>query len=216
MPKKPVCCAYCGGEVADAEREHAIPKCLYPASKAASKVQRITVPSCAVCNRGWSDDEAHFRNVLLIAGTPNAAVNELWTGKTRRSFTKVDGHRRVRDLAQQMVPTNTPEGPGHMIYPARDARFVRVLAKVIRGLAHYHGVATAVPENRVNVETLTVDMPGAVLDTMNYEHRDADIIDYWYQTFDGEPFQSVWLLRFFEKRIFVGRISTSSDAAPTA
>jgi hypothetical protein len=31
-------------------------------------VPRITIPACLECNAGLVDDEAHFRNMMLIAG----------------------------------------------------------------------------------------------------------------------------------------------------
>src|SRR6266571_8484988 len=132
-------CAYCGEHTRKLEREHAIPNCLYPKSRSQSRVQRITVPSCAACNRGWSDDEAHFRNVLLLAGEPNSAVRELWETTTRRSFEDVDGRRRIKDLVEQFVPIRVEGFNRQMIYPARDNRVRRVLKKIVRGLSHFHG-----------------------------------------------------------------------------
>ena len=82
-------CAYCG-EVASTD-DHVVPRALYPPSKVTSRFQRITVDACQACNNGWSNDETHFRNVLLVAGDPNSAVRELWDGKTRRSFTYATG-----------------------------------------------------------------------------------------------------------------------------
>jgi hypothetical protein len=93
-------CAYCGKAATRLEREHVVPRCLYPASKRTSKVQLLTVSACTSCNRSWSDDEAHFRNVLLIAGEPSVAVRELWDIKAWPSFGKSDGERRLRDLAE--------------------------------------------------------------------------------------------------------------------
>lgn len=109
-------------------------RALYPPSKAMGTFRRIKVPACEPCNQGWTDDEPHFRNVLLIAGETNAAVRELWEGKTRRSFTYGDGRRRARDLAALMVPVQTAQGERHMVYPAKDERVMRVVRKVIRGL----------------------------------------------------------------------------------
>jgi len=69
-------CVYCGDEIKKGEREHVFPRCLYPDSKSTSKTQRITVLSCTKCNNGFADDEAHFRNVLTLAGEPNFALKE--------------------------------------------------------------------------------------------------------------------------------------------
>jgi hypothetical protein len=142
-------CAYCGTEAWRLEREHIIPRCLYPESRACSRVQRITVPSRGPCNRGWADDEAHFRNVLLVAGESNVAVQEIWEATTRRSYRKADGRRRLQDLVDRMVPVQVEGLKRWMIYPARDERVLRVLRKIVRGLSHFHGVGSAVPEERV-------------------------------------------------------------------
>lgn len=68
-------CAYCG--VDGATVDHVVSRALYLPSKAASCTPRITVPACAPCNTGWTDDEPHFRNVMMVADEPNAAVREL-------------------------------------------------------------------------------------------------------------------------------------------
>ena len=81
-------CAYCG-ELATTV-DHVVPSALYPPSKAGSRVQRITVDACGRCNGGWSNDEAHFRNVLLMAAGPNPVTIELWRGPTARSFDQPD------------------------------------------------------------------------------------------------------------------------------
>src|SRR4051794_36967109 len=90
-------CAYCGKPDAR-ERDHPIPKELYPSSKATSRIQRIRIYACHGCNNGWASDEAHFRNVMLVSGEPTPIVRELWEGPVRRSFDYRDGRKRARDL----------------------------------------------------------------------------------------------------------------------
>jgi hypothetical protein len=58
------CCAEGGA----ATKDHVVPRALYPSSKPRSTVPRITIPACLECNAGLVDDEAHFRNMMLIAG----------------------------------------------------------------------------------------------------------------------------------------------------
>src|SRR6185369_2011463 len=92
-------CAYCGQLVRRKRgrtRDHVFPASLYPPSKARSRVQRLTVPTCEDCNKSFSDDEAHFRNVIAIAGEPNPAVHEIWAA-VMRSFYQPDGRRRLED-----------------------------------------------------------------------------------------------------------------------
>ena len=206
-------CAYCGASNA-CDHDHVIPRCLYPASKATSKIQRLTVPACEPCNKSWSADEAHFRNVLLLAGEPNDAVHELWNTKTARSFQQVDGKKRLMDLAEMMKPTPTPEGERYIIYPAKDERVLRVVRKVIRGLCHYHKVLTSVPETRVWVDVLKYVVPQAFLDEMPIHHREQDIVEYRFQVLNEEGIHSAWLLTFFERRTFIGIVSMSEEGFP--
>ena len=142
-------CAYCGRGDASLEREHVISKCLYPPSKANSKVQRLTVPACRGCNGSWADDEAHFRNVLLVSGESNDPVTELWNGPAARGFRDVDGLRRLRDLASLLRPVVVDGQPRHMIYPAQDPRVLRVVRKVVRGLSYHHELWAPVSDGRV-------------------------------------------------------------------
>src|SRR5438132_7927812 len=119
-------CAYCGTS-GKMEREHAIPRCLYPRSKAESRVQRILVPSCRRCNAGWSDDEAHFRNVLAIAGETNRPVEDLWASTISRSFREPDGLRRLTDLFAQMKQIEIEGQRRYMINTGTDPRLLRVI-----------------------------------------------------------------------------------------
>lgn len=204
-------CAYCGD--AASTDDHVVPKALYPPSKASSRVQRITVPACEACNRSWSDDEVHFRNVLLIAGESNAPVRELWESKARRSFRYADGSRRLRDLATQMVAVHTKEGERHMVFPGRDERVTRVVRKVIRGLCHHHRVLTAVSDGQVWVNVQQFEVPPAFLDEMTPRHVEEDVFKYRFVVAEEEGIHSCWLLNFYERRPFFGIVFHSEQAA---
>jgi hypothetical protein len=200
-------CAYCGSSVSSKEKEHVVPRCLYPASKSKSKVQRLTIPACSSCNRGWSSDEAHFRNMLLIAGQPNDSVYELWRTTVHRSFHEVDGRSRATDLFLQMVPAEIGGRARHKVYPGKDERVVRVVRKVIRGLCHHHGLATAVPDHAVFADVLVYEVPEALVNDLPLHHRELDIFNYRYSCIDDGQLHSGWLLTFFESRVFVGCVA---------
>jgi hypothetical protein len=102
------------------------------------RVQRITVPACGLCNAGWSDDEAHAKHVLLVAGQSNAPVEELWPSAWRAMTTADDARRRLLDVVAQLVPTVIDGRERHIIYPGRDERVMRVIRKIVRGLCHHH------------------------------------------------------------------------------
>jgi hypothetical protein len=202
-------CAYCGG-LSETEAEHVIPKCFYPPSKATSRVQRITIRACRPCNDGWADDEAHTKHVLLVAGESNAAVQELWPSAWRAMTVAADGRRRLLDLVAQLVPTVIDGRERRVIYPGRDERVMRVIRKIVRGLCHHHGVATAVPDVRVRAEVVDPPPPPELLNHIELHHVERDIIEYWYDDSGEYPaIQSMWFLRFFERRDFLVRVLAS-------
>lgn len=208
---KEIPCAYCGKPVAKCDREHVFPKCLYPPSKGKSKVQRLTIPACRDCNKGWADDEAHFRNVLLLAGKPNAARRELWETTALRSFDEVDGLKRMQDLIARMKPVKVADSEGHMIFPGQDERVMHVVRKIIRGLCYYHNVISPLSDQRIWADVLKYVVPQEFLNQMGYHHREQDIVEYRCQVLNEEGVNSVWLITFFERVTFIGLVSMSED-----
>lgn len=205
----PTACAYCGKTVERAEREHVIPRCLYPKSKAGSRVQRLVVPACSACNSSWSADEAHFRDIVLMSGPKNRPVEELWSTKVRRSFEKVDGHQRLRDIVAQMVPVTVEGQARHKVYPGKDPRVIRVIKKIVRGLCHYHGLRTAVSDKEVRADVMKYQVPPALLEEMPSFHREADIFEYRYSVLNDRDVHSAWLMTFFARTRFMGIVSAS-------
>lgn len=211
---KSIYCAYCGKSVAKRGKDHIFPKCLYPLSKAKSKVQRLKVKSCSNCNGSFADDEAYFRNVLTIAGELNAAQKELWETKVLRSFDEIDGLRRRHDVVSQMKPVNTDTGIRYKIYPGEDDRVIRVVKKVVKGLCCYHKVLTPVSDHRIWVDVLKYAIYPEFLDQMRHHHREQDIAEYRYQVLNEYEIHSIWLITFFEKMTFIGLVSMSEDGFP--
>jgi hypothetical protein len=207
-------CAYCGKQVTKRDKEHVFPKCLYPPSKAKSKVQRLTIPSCRDCNDGWADDEAHFRNVIAIAGEPNAARRELWEANVLRSLDEIDGVRRARDIADRMKSVNTDADIRYKIYPGEDERVIRIVRKAIKELCYYHKVLTPVSDSRIWVDVLKYVIVPKFLDQMSHHHREQDIVEYRYQVLNEHGINSAWLITFFERVPFIGLVSASENGFP--
>lgn len=206
-------CVYCG-KIGQTTKDHAVPRCFYPPSKATSRVQRITIRACHPCNDGWADDEAHTKNVLLVAGESNAAVQELWPSALRAMTVAADGQRRLFDLVAGLVPTVIDGSERHVIYPARDPRVVRVIRKIVRGLCAHHKVATAVPDERVWVNIVDPPPPRELLASVELHHIERDIIEYWYDDDVEHPgLQSLWFLRLFERRDFVALVRRQGFSA---
>jgi len=205
-------CAYCGTLADVMERDHVPPKCLYPASKRAqSNLQLITVPACPACNRGFSDDEAHFRTVMLLAGDPPSdTVQELWH-KAKRSFDQIDGLKRATEIWKMVQPVKVEGEDRFVIFPGDDERVLRVVRKIVRGLAHHHKLDTAIPDDRVRAHTLIYPLPAGLFQPANFMGTDEDICQYCFEQWPDDDIASVWLLKFFEKRIFIACIIRASS-----
>jgi len=205
-------CAYCGNPSDKRDKEHVFPKSLYPPSKANSKVQRLTIPACNKCNNSWADDEAHFRNVLVVAGDPTSpAREELWKSTIDRSFGLIDGFKRMNDSLLQMKPVKHEEQDRHMIFPGNDQKVIRVCKKIIRGLCYYHNIASPISEERVFIDVLKFEFPENLLGEMEYHHRDPDIVEYRFKVVKAENIQSAWLITFFKTVTFIGLVSMSDS-----
>lgn len=205
-------CSYCGERPAT-DNEHVFPRNLYPDSKKDSRVQRLTIPSCNICNNGWSDDEVYFRNLLSLAGKPNEPQNELWGTTIRRSFEKEDGPHRVRELIDSLKPVEHDGEIRHKVYPGQDPRVLRIVRKIVRGLCHYHGVLSPVPEKRIWADVLKYHIQEDFMAEMTYEHREQDVAEYQYQLLCEYGIQSAWLITFFQTVTFIGLVSLSEDGS---
>ena len=188
------------------ERGHVVPKSLYPDSRKTSHLQLITVPECAACNRGWSDDEAHCRTVLLLAGEPNDSVKELRTTKATASFSHKDGRRRVLDIYKRLVPAKVENVDRHMIYPGQDERVIRIIRKIVCGLSHHHGIESQIDPSRVVADVLRYSVPEELWQEGAFHERESDIFRYWFRRYDDEnekDLSSLWILTFFDRRTFI-------------
>jgi hypothetical protein len=202
--RKTAACAYCGRIGCPLEKEHVIPRALYGPSKQFSKVQRITIRACSDCNRGWSKDEPHFRNAMLLAGESNSAVKELWVSKLLPSLEEKDGYSRLLALAQQFVPVVVDGQNRSMIYPHNDRQVTNVLRKIVRGLSSFHGLGDAIPDTHVRILPDIYKLPEDFLPTLTHTHREEDVVQYSFGKGDMDGIRSFWRLTFFERRTFLG------------
>jgi hypothetical protein len=158
--------------------------------------------------------------MLLISGDRTSVVSELWEGPTRRSFTKVDGGKRARDLFVQMVPVHTPQGERHMVYPARDERVLRIVRKVVRGLCHYHKLLSPVLDEQVWADVQKFEIPPEFLTQMTSANVEEDVLQYRFGVIEDPDIHSCWLLRFFARTPFFcivyRRPQTQADRTPEA
>ena len=204
-------CAYCGTIDLPRTRGHVFPRAIYPDSLPNAK--RITVPECDQCKTLWEDAEPHFRNILLTIWNPEAAPTDSRSQKFLRSFDHKDGHRRAKELASLFTPAVVAGQDRSKIYPAKDERFNLVLRRIVRGLTHHHGLATAVPDQCVDCEVMQYLIPPAFEDDFSWHTIAPDFIVYGYTSLADENIQLVRLVRFSKHIVFIGRVrNASSDA----
>jgi hypothetical protein len=208
--KKP--CAYCGKPSDKRDKEHVFPKNLYPPSKAKSKIQRLTIPACNKCNNSWSSDEVHFRNMLVLAGDPTTpAKKELWETTINRSFSQIDGFKRIKDLAAQISTVKFDGQNRHMVYPGNDPRVIRVVRKIIRGLCYHHNIISPLTDKRIFVDVLKFEIPEYFLKEMEFHDRDRDIVEYRFQVLNEQEIHSAWIMTFYQTVTFIGLVSMTTD-----
>ena len=202
-------CAYCGVKVRKPEREHVIPGCLYPTSKESSRIQRVTVKACSKCNHSWEDDEAHFRNVLALAGPPNESRKQVWS-VIKRSLQKEDGARRTEDLYGVLKWIEVAGRERCMVFPGEHERVMRVIKKIVRGLCSYHKIMSPVADEQVKASILTFSLPDIIDEAMIKQHRDSDVVEYKYQVVEQFGINSLWILKFYKVTEFVAAVTTNA------
>jgi hypothetical protein len=117
-------CIYCG--LPADSRDHVPPKLLlerpYPPNL-------LTVPSCARCNQGWSQDEQYVLALLSQIGTSQVLTNKLATGGV------VDRALRRRPLLERRLhdALQTDE-EGRILIAAELDRVHKVVSKIAQGL----------------------------------------------------------------------------------
>jgi hypothetical protein len=200
-------CCYCGKLIKNIEKEHVIPRCLYPKNYDFSNVKMITIPACSECNRSFSDAEAHFRNIFTLISDPNNISRKLFK-KVRKSLYKVDGKKRLTDILNEIAVNG-----GHwIIYPAKDEKVIVILKKIIRGLSCYYDLLYPIREKQVLVNFNKYIIPENFLNEMNYHHQGKDIIEWRYVVMNDKALHSFWLLRFFKKVEFYGFVFISEKS----
>ena len=200
-------CGYCGNSGVPLTKDHVFPANLYPDSLSRSTIQRLPVLSCRKCNAGWSDDEAHFRNVILMCGDPGPLRQDLFQGPMKRSLEQVDGLRRMDELIAKFHPT--PDASQTMIFPGEDPRVLRIVSKSVRGLSHHHRLLSPVHDRQVQVQIVPFALPESFLTQLSYGERDPDVVRYWYTTFEDPDVHSAWLIQYFRTVMFLGRVGRS-------
>lgn len=201
MSSKKSLCTFCNKRKATT-RDHIPPKCLYPESVRPG-LNLITVPSCLECNNELSDDEEHFRNLIVTGGGRNLIVDELFK-KVCRGLERAKSNYKLTDMfaviqKHRLKIKEGKEQERYLIYP--DEAFWRVMSKIGRGL-FYHHMHFPLPSNyRVETKKLEFMVPPGLWNAPDCYHCHPQIFRYGYTPVeDGKRW--LWIINLLETRTF--------------
>ena len=88
-----------------------------------------------------------------------------------------------------------------------------VIRKIIRGLCHYHSIATSVSDKRVWADVLRYQIPPYLKENMKCFNVGTELLEYAYEITNDKKLNvhSSWYLRFYEQREFVAFVALSED-----
>lgn len=217
---KKVVCAYCGRQAEKAEREHVIPKLLFP--KPLPQIM-VTVPACSRCNAEKKDDDEYLRDLLVI-DHENAGVSVL-EGPLKEKMFRAAGRGQsllARDMRDKtcLVPVRTPAGlyAGHALgVPLDSERANRLFSRIVRGL-HFKLYNRRLPDDcAFEVRRIHPQSKQHVVNTL-YQmgvrvSRDIGESFQCMHAVDAkDPTMTYWLMRFFN--IYIS-VSTNFDTPST-
>jgi hypothetical protein len=94
---------------------------------------------------------------------------------------------------------------------------MRIVRKVVRGLAHHHRIATAVPEADVWADVLRYAIPSTFEGELIQPNvHDPKVFTYRYCHLREPDVHSGWLLTFYESCTFIGVIGPGIAARHAA
>lgn len=191
-------------------REHAISYCIFPESYL-KKIHKnlLTVPSCKVCNQGFSKDEEFFRDFIVqLSSEKSDFADEIFFGAHKRSLVRSRPKLISTMEKMSLVEAYTKSG----IYLGKKTaiqisvedwiKYHRVLGKFIRAL-FYVEFKKPLPSNFLIKHTFVIDetqiYPYKDHLKWNFEHE--DVYMYGYNCVP-ETLESIWTLVFYKHTVF--------------
>ena len=203
---KKVRCAYCGSK-AETD-DHVPPKSFFPKPRPSNLV---TVPSCKCCNEGAGKDEEFFLATFMFSGAGVSSVGQqLWKEKLHRMYEKNPGLRRKIAEHLSYKDVYTPAGlylGKHMTIKTDEARFERVVNKIVRGLYFYEydeplGIDTQLMTLFLNTEEKLEAAMRHINQLSFGKRRWQRVFEYRCGRLPNDNKQSVWVTRFYGQQHF--------------
>ena len=204
---EPALCVYCtiSHGVTD---DHVPPKSFFPRPRPSNL---LTVPACLRCNGASGRDEEYFLATLMFSQAGVAATGmKLWDQKLRRMYEKNIGLRRRIARSLRRGHVSTPAG----IYLGRattleydEERLAAVAKKVVRGLYfRERGMPLDPAADMICLFLRRLAHFKAVEQQNHLLHPGLmswdGVFQYRCAFVPNDPFDSAWLLWFWETHIF--------------
>lgn len=193
-------CAICGGREATT-RDHVPPKSIFPKPR---PDPLITVPACAQCNNGASDDDDKFKVYLSLhtAGN-NEIARKLFLEKTKRTLDRNQALlNKIRDESMEIVIESNNSGKEKRTAIKWDSRVHdAVIERTIRGLYFHHTGNVLQKRTKLSVQWLK-EVPSdpklaALLERCETVSIGEDQVIYKYAIYGENPKYSFWVFDFY-------------------
>jgi hypothetical protein len=216
-------CIYCDG--ADGESaDHVPPKLLFPLPRPSDL---ITVPCCRRCNQDFQRDDEYFRAVMLlrrdIADEPEAqSVMEAFYRSLERPAGFAFGKSIFDTMHQAEFRTSGGLFTGPIpAFEIENARLKRTIERITRGL-FFHELGFVVPDDHKTETMLWVEEYPSFLKAMLPFFRTGDpvrkigggVFAYTYTVAPGTSSTTMWLFRFYQRAIMMGRTLPMTGIQP--
>lgn len=176
-------------------------------------VQRITVPECIACKAIWQDAEDDFRSFMVFAApSSNEYSKDQWNGPISRAHQRdEDGLQRMESILQCLHPSMSSAEREVRFFPHLNDKIYLVVRKMVRGLCHHHGFATAMPDKAV-IAGLFPNSPPEGAEPVSFDFMPG-VFRYSYFYLHQQPrrLHMHWLLTFYEQISFLGIVSTTRN-----
>lgn len=209
-PKRYISCAYCGQENPK-KLDHIPPKSLFPKGSP----HLITVPCCGMCEKDWSHDDEHFRNLVSSVtnrhdGGAAHQANKKFLASLKNP--KKAAYAKMIRESVMYLKIQLPNGFPVYIPVLREKdpqRILDVVRRIIRGFSYFE-FGYCVPEDYVVLVPNNMKQLRGLLGCFghgffsSWNHRNKEVFSYSFRSLPGDRCSAAWALCFYESLVFVG------------
>jgi len=191
-----------------------VPEC-FALDDVRSSCQWVCVRACSRCNRGFSADESDFHEFCVMAGSTghNPVRDTLFYKKVTKNWQRSEG-KGEGALRRILEKIRKPDGSSlnslsdlinvNNLRIAPDAKMLRVVRKIIRGLYFHHftekrGLSQVMPESHILIEPIFDPLPQHIYEFSDWRVIHPEVFGYVFAECEeaglGFPgVDSIWIV----------------------